>query len=310
MICSRCFKNHSYTCFVLTQLLLTDVSVLAPHHIQRSNIFANKGSQTLNKVESGLKLGHEPLYILNRRKQKVSWLGVSLPRPSLVSVPREVCRFQVKILIRTECNTIYQLGTVETAIRRAQLGQSFVGRSDFASASESSSSAMYGMMPLSRKGPTFPAKPAAKCASLRRNERFCDDDDEDKECEGESEEEMFCDRGRATRQSTKNSSDTSGCPRVEHLAMAAVLCTNLQVDASGVISVKLPEDFFGASLVMLSSDSSCEWEVVHCFSSAHGAPPSLLQRQLCLTQPFTPDSHMALQVSWHCMSTGALLTCA
>jgi hypothetical protein len=91
VICSRVYINHSYYCFVLTQLVLTDVSALAPHHIQRSSIFANKGSQTLNKVESGLKLGHEPLYILNRKKQKVSWLGVSLPRPSLVSVPREVC---------------------------------------------------------------------------------------------------------------------------------------------------------------------------------------------------------------------------
>ena len=217
----------------------------------------------------------------------------------------------MKILIRTECNTIYQLGTVETAIRRAQLGQSFVGRSDFASASESSSSAMYGMMPLSRKAPT-PAKPAAKCISATPKSeggQFRHDDGELPEYISDDEDEEFCD-SRATRRSSQKSSDTSGCPRVEHLAMAAVFYTNLQIDASGVSSFKLPEEFVGASLVMLSSDSSCEWEVVHCFSSAHGAPPSLLQRQLCLTQPFTPDSHMALQVSWHCMSTGALLTCA
>jgi hypothetical protein len=40
--------------------------------------------------ESGLKLGHESLYILNRKKQKVLWLGSSLPRPSIVAVPLEV----------------------------------------------------------------------------------------------------------------------------------------------------------------------------------------------------------------------------
>lgn len=309
MICSRFYMNHSYNCFVLTQPVLTDVSALAPHHIQRSSIFANKGSQTLNKVESGLKLGHEPLYILNRKKQKVSWLGVSLPRPSLVSVPREVCRVQVKILICTECNAIHQLGAVETAIRRAQEGQSFVGRSDFASASASSSSAMHGMMPLSRKAPT-PAKPAAKCISAKPKSeggQFRHDDEEEKEYICDDEEEEFCD-SRATRRSSQKSSDTSGCPRVEHLAMAAVFCTNLQIDASGVSSFKLPEEFVGVSLVMLSSDSSCEWEIVHCFSSVHGTPPSLLQRQLCLMQPFTPDSHMALQVRWYCMSIGALLT--
>jgi hypothetical protein len=216
----------------------------------------------------------------------------------------------VNILIRTECNAIYQLGTVETAIRRAQLGQSFVGRSDFAADSASSSSAMHGVM---RKVAT-PAKPAAKCASFKPTPKSegrmmmdVEHDEEEPEyvSEEECEEYTLCDGIRPTRRS-----DTTGCPRVEHLSTAAVLCTTLKIDASGVISFKLPEDFFGASLVMLSSDSSCEWEVVHCFSSAHVAPPSLLQRQLCLTQPFTPDSHMALQVSWHCMSTGSLLTCA
>ncbi len=67
-----------------------DASALAPHFIERHKQSPNKESRTLNKFESGLKLGHEPLYILNRKKQKVSWLGVSLPRPSLVSVPVEV----------------------------------------------------------------------------------------------------------------------------------------------------------------------------------------------------------------------------
>ena len=215
----------------------------------------------------------------------------------------------MNILIRTECNAIYQLGTVETAIRRAQLGQSFVGRSDFSSGSASSSSAMHEKM---MKKVATPAKPAAKCASFQPKSegRMMMDEEHDEDeaeyvSEGESEGGLFCDGNRPARRS-----DTSGCPRVEHLSTAAVLCTNLKIDASGVISFKLPEDFFGDSLVMLSSDSSCEWEVVHCFSSAHVEPPSLLQRQLCLTQPFTPDSHMALQVSWYCMSTGFLLTCA
>ncbi len=215
----------------------------------------------------------------------------------------------MKILICTECNAIHQLGTVETAIRRAQQGQSFLGRSDFASASASSSSAMHGMMPLCRKVPT-PAKPVAKCISRQSKSeggQFRHDDDEEEEYISDDEEEAFCD-SRATRRSSQKSSDTSGCPRVEHLAMAAVFCTNLQIDASGVSSFKLPEEFVGVSLVMLTSDSSCEWEIVHCFSSVHGTPPSLLQRQLCLTQPFSPDSHMALQVRWYCMPIGALLT--
>lgn len=67
-----------------------DASALAPHHTQASTSNTNKELRALNRFESGLKLGHEPLYILNRKKQKPTWLGVSLPRPSLVSVPVEV----------------------------------------------------------------------------------------------------------------------------------------------------------------------------------------------------------------------------
>jgi hypothetical protein len=67
-----------------------DASALAPHHAETSSSNTNKDFRALNRFESGLKLGHEPLYILNRKKQKPTWLGVSLPRPSLVSVPAEV----------------------------------------------------------------------------------------------------------------------------------------------------------------------------------------------------------------------------
>ena len=81
-----CISFVSVTCFDSS----TDASALAPHFIAKRKQSLNKESRTLNKFESGLKLGHEPLYILNRKKQKVSWLGVSLPRPSLVSVPVEV----------------------------------------------------------------------------------------------------------------------------------------------------------------------------------------------------------------------------
>ena len=60
---------------------------------------------------------------------------------------------------------------------------------------------------------------------------------------------------------------------------------------------------------MLTGDSSCEWQIVHACSaqpassSSSSSLPSLLQRQLCLTQPFAPDTHMALQVCRrsHCM---------
>ena len=75
----------------------------------------------------------------------------------------------------------------------------------------------------------------------------------------------------------------------------------------------MPGDFNGAALVMLTGDSSCEWQIIHACSaqpassssssSSSSSLPSLLQRQLCLTQPFAPDTHMALQVCRrsHCM---------
>jgi hypothetical protein len=97
----------------------------------------------------------------------------------------------------------------------------------------------------------------------------------------------------------KNPSAIRGHPRIEHLHAAAAVCSNISIDASGLTVVKMPENFDGAALVMLSSDSSCEWQIVHACSSQLESPSSLLQRQLCLTQPFAPDTHMSLQVSLH-----------
>ncbi len=88
----------------------------------------------------------------------------------------------------------------------------------------------------------------------------------------------------------------SGHPRVEHLASAAVPCSNVRLDASGTAVIKLPADYDGIALVMLTCESSCEWRIVHSSSSLSASPPTLLQRQLCLTQTFAPESHMSLQV--------------
>ncbi len=73
-----------------------DIFALAPHFVRTARSITkrslpNTESRTRNLFESGVKLGHEALYILNRKKQKALWLGVSLPRASLVSVPVEVC---------------------------------------------------------------------------------------------------------------------------------------------------------------------------------------------------------------------------
>lgn len=85
-------------------------------------------------------------------------------------------------------------------------------------------------------------------------------------------------------------------PRVEHLASAAIPYCAIQLNASGVATVTLPTDFDGAALVMMSSDASCEWQIVHASSSPPTFPPSLLQRQLSLARSFPLDSHMSLQV--------------
>jgi hypothetical protein len=84
-------------CFYTSWLLkeIADATALVPHRSAPSCSGQNKGLRTVNKFESGLRLGHEPLYILNRKKQSVSWLGVSLPRPSLVSLPLEVASLRV-----------------------------------------------------------------------------------------------------------------------------------------------------------------------------------------------------------------------
>ncbi len=75
------------------------MSVLSPHRLDGLKNCKNEGSRTLNSFESGLKLGDEPLYILNRKKQNVSWLGLSLPRPSLIAVPVEVWLRFISMLV-------------------------------------------------------------------------------------------------------------------------------------------------------------------------------------------------------------------
>jgi hypothetical protein len=92
----------------------------------------------------------------------------------------------------------------------------------------------------------------------------------------------------------------SGPPRVEHLAAAAALSSKIRINSSGVTQVKLPDNFDGVALVMLSSDWSCEWRILNPKMSSLESPSSLLQRQLCLLQSFSPQSHMALQASFRC----------
>lgn len=89
---------------------------------------------------------------------------------------------------------------------------------------------------------------------------------------------------------------TTGHPRVEHLASAAVFASSIPVHSSGTTVIDFPQNFNGVAFVMLSSHSSCEWRIMPFKSSSSWLLSSLLQRQLCLTDPFSPHSHMALQV--------------
>ena len=125
----------------------------------------------------------------------------------------------------------------------------------------------------------------------------------EKECDDEYDGSLFGGRSSlgksvSAARHRDRSSVTTGHPRVEHLASAAVLFANIPVNASGATVIKLPDDFIGVTFVMLSSDWSCEWQILNPKSSSPASLPSLLQRQLCLTQPFPPQSHMALQVSF------------
>ncbi len=109
---------------------------------------------------------------------------------------------------------------------------------------------------------------------------------------------MRCGKG-ASRSGRRQPSPerATGPPRVEHLASSADLSAKIQLNSSGVTHIKLPENFDGVALVMLSSDWSCEWRILNPKMSSLASPLSLLQRQLCLAQPFSPQSHMALQAS-------------
>jgi hypothetical protein len=153
---------------------------------------------------------------------------------------------------------------------------------------------MHGMM--------APCAPPPACMSARIAAKSCDKEHYD---DGDDDGVAMCSfggggglgRGGGAARHTVRASVTTGPPRIEHLASAAVLSANIQVDASGATSIKLPDDFDGVALVMLSSDWSCEWHILHAKSSLSASRPSLLQRQLCLTQPFSPQSHMARQAS-------------
>ena len=106
----------------------------------------------------------------------------------------------------------------------------------------------------------------------------------------------------ASRSSAFRRDAAEGLPRVEHLASAAVPLCAIQLNSAGCASVKLPPDFDGVALVMLSSERSCEWQILHVSSSPSASPPSMLQRQLCLNDPFPPDSHTSLQVIDHVLN--------
>ena len=209
-----------------------------------------------------------------------------------------------------------QLGTVETEIRHARQGQQFAGAPFSSIQKMSGEKVMYG-------GGGRPMAMGMMAKAKGEPSRSCADDDDDddddcgKECAGgEFEaEEAGCEPQFARSQFMSKSSSSSlmrrrsvgssaatGYPRIEHLSAAAALCANNIIEPSGVAAIKLPEDFDGAALVMLTGNLSCEWRIVHVSSSQPAPPPSLLQRHLCLTQPFSPDTHMTLQVSAHCVS--------
>jgi hypothetical protein len=210
-----------------------------------------------------------------------------------------------------------QLGTVETEIRHARQGQQFAGAPSQSQVhmKKSAAPAMFG-------GGGRPMAMGMMAKAKGEPSRSCADDDDDdddcgKECaDGEFEAEeagepqfarsQFMSKSSSSslmRRRSVGSSAATGCPRIEHLSAAAALCANNVIEPSGVAAIKLPEDSFdGAALVMLTGDLSCEWRIVHVSSSQPAPPPSLLQRHLCLTQPFSPDTHMTLQVSAHCVS--------
>jgi hypothetical protein len=256
LICSTC--RHSST----------DIFALAPHFVRTARSIRkcsspNKESRTRNLFESGVKLGHEALYILNRKKQKVSWLGVSLPRASLVSVPVEVWLFFSFFIGLLFCFAIFicsvtvltceQLGSVDTAIRKAQEGELFIGE---------------------------PRTRSAECLVAG---------------DGSSSDISRCKTTKLSATEFKEKQRPNIAPCVEHLASAAILSAGIKLDTSGVTHVALPVEFEGIALVMLSSHNSCEWRILNPKVASLSSPSSLLQKQLCLAQPFSPQSHMALQ---------------
>ncbi len=156
--------------------------------------------------------------------------------------------------------TCEQLGSVDTEIRKAEEGESFMDIPDLLPRTRSAEYFCdFGDGPSSDRINLKPMKPAAKCAELKERQR------------------------------------PNGPPRVEHLASAAILSAGIQLDTSGVTHVTLPEEFEGIALVMLSSHCSCEWRILNPKVAPLSSPSSLLQKQLCLAQPFSPQSHMALQ---------------
>ena len=185
---------------------------------------------------------------------------------------------------------VEQLGSVDTQIMKARDNQAFLGQSSarafapqppaYNPASPAYSPCSPGYSPSS---PAYHAIPA-----------YCYDA---KPKGGGVETVSKKSMSRCRMQPGAPKSVASGHPRVEHLASAALLCSNIRLDASGTAVIKLPADFDGVALVMLTCESSCEWKIVHSSSLPSAPPPTLLQRQLCLNQTFAPESHMCLQVS-------------
>lgn len=154
---------------------------------------------------------------------------------------------------------------------------------------------MHGMMAPCAPPPCMSASRKGFAGAEEECDDACDDDD----FGGGGARRSFgggCGLGKGGG-ARRRTSVTNGPPRVEHLAAAAVICANIQLDASGATAIRLPDDFDGVAFVMLSSDWSCEWQILHPKSVFPASLPSLLQRQLCLTQPYLPQAHMALQAS-------------
>ncbi len=193
-----------------------------------------------------------------------------------------------------------QLGTVETEIRSAKEGQNFMG------------APKGGMMGMMAPCPPPPSSSRVQMLSAVRGavrgamDNECDDEDA-----FSGRMEMHSRRGGgggggggggSFARSKSRISVTTGHPRVEHLASAAVFSSSIPVDSSGTTAIDFPQDFDGVAFVMLSSDCCCEWRITPFKSSSSSSLSSLLQRQLCLTEPFSPQSHMALQVRFCSMS--------